>query len=85
MAWQKCSCNQRDSIDGRIGSAQAYVEWSRTPPRWTARCQAEDDVSIFGASQYTKRRAVREHYQARLAKIEYEERVAKLTPWMAFG
>ena len=25
-------------------------------------------------------RAVREHYQARLAKIEYEERVAKLVP-----
>ena len=38
----------------------------------------EEDGGGFGASQYTKARAVREHYQARLAKIEYEERVGKL-------
>lgn len=33
---------------------------------------------MFGAAQYTKARAVREHYQARLAKLEYEEKVASL-------
>ena len=38
----------------------------------------QDDDDGFGAAQYTKARAVREHYQARLAKIEYEERVGNL-------
>ena len=33
---------------------------------------------MFGAAQYTKARAVREHYQARLAKLEYEEKVGSL-------
>jgi len=61
------------------------AEHHQDGPPVAKRGHKEDDISIFGASQYTKRRAVREHYQARLAKIEYEERVAKLTPWMAFG
>ena len=44
--------------------------------RRCARAGGEDeDGDGFGAAQYTKARAVREHYQARLAKIEYEERV----------
>ena len=42
--------------------------------------QEDDDVSIFGASQYAKGARWREHYQARLAKIECEERVATLVP-----
>ena len=70
--------------DGRIDSEQADAEWEqntvRHVPPVAKRGQEEDDASIFGASQYTKARAVREHYQARLAKIEYEERVAKLVP-----
>jgi len=68
--------------DGRIDSEQADVAWeqntTRHAPPITKRGQDEDDVSIFGASQYTKARAVREYYQAKLARIEYEERVAKL-------
>lgn len=70
--------------DGRIDSEQADVEWeqntTRRAPPVAKRGQEEDDVSMFGASQYTKARAVREHYQARLAKIEYEERTGKLVP-----
>ena len=70
--------------DGRIDSEQADVEWeqntTRHAPPIATRGQEDDDVSIFGASQYAKARAVREHYQARLAKIEYEERVATLVP-----
>ena len=70
--------------DGRIDSEQADVEWEQNTtqhaPPVAKRGQDEDDVSIFGASQYTKARAVREHYQARLAKIEYEVRVGKLVP-----
>jgi len=68
--------------DGRIDSEQADVAWerntSRHAPPIAKRGQDEDDVSIVGASQYTKARAVREYYQAKLARIEYEERVAKL-------
>ena len=70
--------------DGKIDSEQADVEWEqntrRHAPPVAKREQEDDDASLFGASQYTKARAVREHYQARLAKIEYEERVAKLVP-----
>ena len=52
----------------------------RIPRRAARSCAAsqEDDQEAFGAAQYTKARAVREHYQARLAKIEYEEKVASL-------
>ena len=68
--------------DGRIDSEKADVDWeqntTRHAPPIVKRGQDEDDASIFGASQYTKARAVREYYQARLARIEYEERVAKL-------
>ena len=68
--------------DGRIDSEQADVDWeqntTRHAPPIAKRGQDEDDASIFGASQYTKARAVREYYQARLARIEYEERVGKL-------
>ena len=70
--------------DGRIDSEQADVEWEqntrRRAPSVAARAQDEDDVPIFGASQYTKARTVREHFQALLAKIEYEERTGKLVP-----
>lgn len=68
--------------DGQIDSEKADAEWEqntiRHAPPIVQRGQEEDDVPVFGASQYTKARAVREHYQARLAKIEYEERTEKL-------
>ena len=66
--------------DGRIDSDVADGEWQENtkarPP--AARRQADDDQDAFGAAQYSKARAVREHYQARLAKIEYEEKVGSL-------
>lgn len=68
--------------DGRIESDRADTDWQQNTaqyaPAVARRGQDDDDGSGFGASQYTKARAVREHYQARLAKIEYEERIAKL-------
>jgi len=76
--------------DGQIDSDAADTGWKRNtkayapavtrrPPAVTRRPEPEEDEGAgFGASQYTKARAVREHYQARLAKIDYEERVAKL-------
>lgn len=69
--------------DGQIDSDAADAGWKRNTkayaPAVTRRPEPEEEESSgFGASQYTKARAVREHYQARLAKIDYEERVDKL-------
>ncbi len=66
--------------DGRIDPEIADQEWARNTREYAPAVigQGDDDGATFGASQYTKARAVREHYQARLAKIEYEERIAKL-------
>jgi hypothetical protein len=73
--------------DGKIDAAQADIQWARNTekhaPPVTQRGQQDDDdggamAGSFGGSQYTKARAVREHYQARLTKIEFEERVGKL-------
>jgi hypothetical protein len=85
-AVQKAIKTGRISVqpDGKIDSSQADIQWARNTERHAPpvaqRGQEEDDGSSFGGSQYTKARAVREHYQARLTKIEYEERVAKLVP-----
>ena len=62
--------------DGRIDPVAADSAWERNATRYT-RSVTDDDEPNFGASQYTKARAVREHYQARLAKIEYEERTGE--------
>ncbi len=66
--------------NGMIDPEVADREWEQNttarPPAF--RRQSDDDGETFGASQYSKARAVREHYQARLAKIEYEERVGSL-------
>jgi hypothetical protein len=81
-AVQKAIASGRISTlaDGQIDSEVADREWTANtiarPPAF--RRSPEDDAEGFGASQYTKARAVREHYQARLAKLEYEERVASL-------
>lgn len=81
---QKAITSGRVSVlpDGRIDSDAADQEWEanthKRGPVMGTRRQPEDDGDGFGAAQYTKARAVREHYQARLAKIEYEEKVASL-------
>ena len=66
--------------DGRIDSEVADREWqANTEARPTgASKRRSDDDDAFGAAQYSKARAVREHYQARLSKLEYEEKVASL-------
>jgi hypothetical protein len=84
-AVQKAIKSQRIATlpDGRIDSDAADAGWKRNTRTYVSAVTRrpepeEDEVSPFGASQYTKARAVREHYQARLAKIEYEERTGKL-------
>jgi hypothetical protein len=64
--------------DGRIDPAMADRQWAENSRAYTPSSQADEEGAVFGASQYTKARAVREHYQARLAKLEYEERVGSL-------
>jgi hypothetical protein len=68
--------------DGKIDSELADAQWERNTspyaPKSGTRGSRDDDGDGFGASQYSKARAVREHYQARLAKLEYEEKVASL-------
>jgi hypothetical protein len=57
----------------------ADEEWVRNTREYApAVTQTDEDSGAFGASQYSKARAVREHYQARLAKLEFEERTGKL-------
>jgi hypothetical protein len=65
--------------DGRIDSEAADKQWRKNTREHAPMIGHEDeDAHGFGASQYSKARAVREHYQARLAKLEYEEKVGKL-------
>jgi pyruvate/2-oxoglutarate dehydrogenase complex dihydrolipoamide acyltransferase (E2) component len=70
--------------DGQVESEAADVDWERNTATYApavtrpSRLEEDDGAIAGGASQYTRARAVREHYQARLAKIDYEERVGKL-------
>ncbi len=74
--------------DGQVDSDVADREWAantrKDPPKVkvNSRRQPDDDADpsgdSFGVSQYTKARAVREHYLARLAKLEFEEKVGSL-------
>ncbi len=61
---------------GQIDSDRADEEWEQNTRGYTT--MTSDDEGGFGASQYAKARAVREHYQARLAKLEFEQRTGKL-------
>ncbi len=69
--------------DGQIDSDVADAEWERNTnarqtPVTSRRKHEDDEQDSFGAAQYSKARAVREHYQARLARLEYEEKVGNL-------
>ncbi len=67
----------RQNPDGLIDSEQADADWSRNShpapraPRAAAAAAADD----FG---FSRARAFRAHYEALLAKAEYEERAGKL-------
>ena len=81
-AVQKAIASGRISTlpNGMIDSDVADREWienTEIRPRGSSHRRPDDD-DAFGAAQYTKARAVREHYQARLAKLEYEEKVGSL-------
>jgi len=61
--------------DGEIDFEKADRDWEQnTRP---AMSPNEDNG---GLAQYSRARAIREYYQASLAKIEYEQKVGKLLP-----
>ena len=71
------------TADGKIDSDRADTEWKaktrpgqRRTPRPTAAPSPEP--TGVGGLDYFRARAVRENYLARLAKIEFEEKTAKL-------
>ena len=81
---QKAIATHRISTepDGRIDAEKADREWlantrQRQPSLWNSGQETDNEFGIGGA-QYRKARAIREHYQARLAKLEYEHRKGEL-------
>jgi len=65
----------RPTPDGKIDVEQADQDWERNTNYGPS--PATGDVPVSGPS-YAQSRAIREAYLARLAKIEYEERLGKL-------
>ncbi len=75
------------TAEGMIDSERADAEWKaktrpgqrRTRPSATVAKEPERvEPPVAGGLDYFRARAVRENYLARLAKIEFEEKTAKL-------
>ena len=61
--------------DGEIDFEKADRDWEQN-----TRPAMSPDEDNGGLAQYSRARAIREYYQASLAKIEYEKKVGKLLP-----
>jgi hypothetical protein len=71
--------------DGRIDSDVADAEWRKNTqihqPPVTRRRQADvDDEDDPVAGQYIRARAARAHYEARLAKLQFEQLAGSIVP-----
>jgi hypothetical protein len=67
--------------NGMIDSDVADREWRENTeprPKGSTKRQQYDEGEVSGATQYTKARAVREHFLARLAQLEFQERTGEL-------
>lgn len=69
-------------VDGKIDVEQADRDWNRNSspvnkPETAPRAAASVEPLVAGPS-FAQSRAVREAYEARLAKLTYEERIKKL-------
>ena len=69
-------------VDGKIDVEQADRDWNRNSspvnkPEPTPRAAASAEPLVAGPS-FAQSRAVREAYEARLAKLTWEERIKKL-------
>jgi len=67
----------RTTADGKIDVEQADRDWERNT-NYGGPVAAGD--AIVSGPSYAQSRAVREVYTARLAKLEYEERIGNLVP-----
>lgn len=61
--------------DGKIDPRKADVDWEKNTNPAKARGSKSDSVDT---GNYLKAKAVKEAYEAQLAKLEYEEKVGKL-------
>jgi hypothetical protein len=75
------------TADGKIDADQADADWERnTGPKVRRTAASSPPASTVeqsrpaagGTLDYAKARAIIAHYEARLAKIDYEERIKKL-------
>ena len=67
----------RQTADGLIDSEQADADWVRnTHP--APRAPRVAPVPVTDDFGFSRARGVREHYEALLAKVEYEKRVGEL-------
>ena len=73
------------NADGRIDSERADAEWEAKTRPGQRRTQSAPpavrepiETASAGGLDYFRARAIRESYLARLAKIEFEEKTAKL-------
>jgi len=76
--------------DGKIDAGQADADWERNtgpkvrrtaasaPPAPPPMEHPRAEAVASGTFDYAKARAIIAHYEARLAKIDYEERIKKL-------
>ena len=62
-------------LDGEIDFEKADRDWEQN-----TRPAMSPDEDNGGLAQYSRARAIREYYQASLAKIDYEQKVGKLLP-----
>jgi hypothetical protein len=79
----KIDTEQADAAWGRNTGPKARdtIAFPSPPPRPAAQAPPEPpraDLGAAGGLDYARARAVRENYLARLAKIDYEERLGKL-------
>ncbi len=66
--------------NGQIESDVADAEWTQNSNVRIGRRHHSSDADVPSAVQYERARAIREHYQARLAKLEFEQKVGSLVP-----
>lgn len=64
--------------DGTIDPAKADAQWNQRTRATTANAAAQAAGEDALSANYHKARTVREAYAAKLAKLEYEERLGKL-------
>ena len=79
-AVQKAIQSGRISVepDGTLDPAKAYAEWEKNTRSSKGSVASAAIAQASGGVDFNKARAVKETYNARLAKLTYEERMGQL-------